>query len=216
MLQALFHAWERRLASVDHRSRRPPVRLGARLDSARTAHRPCGAAGHSSADWVSAVMADTDAFFTPPPTTDYTLGAAVRRRRSAADVSERARHAARREQHRLRAAVSAARSRDRDRRAAVLVLPQWNSDAGGHVGLCEAARDERHDGAPSQPALSRSAHAAGARIAPTTSSAPMSRERCRCAGRRCSMRGARSPGSPPKGTNASASSDRASDRVCRC
>ena len=27
MLQAFFHAWERRLASVDHRSRRPPFRM---------------------------------------------------------------------------------------------------------------------------------------------------------------------------------------------
>ena len=29
------------------------------------------------------------------------------------------------------------RSNAADRRAAVLVLPQWNSDAGGHVGLCK-------------------------------------------------------------------------------
>jgi len=27
-------------------------------------------------DWVSHVMSDTDAFFTPPPTTDYTLQSA--------------------------------------------------------------------------------------------------------------------------------------------
>ena len=34
------------------------------------------------------------------------------------------------------AALPAPRGRREDRRRAVVVLPQWNSDAGGHVGLC--------------------------------------------------------------------------------
>ena len=72
-------------------------------------------------------------------------------------------HAARDEQHRLRRLFPpGGKPSDQDRRAAVLVLPQWNSDAGGHVGLSQAARAERHDGAASQPALSRSADAARA------------------------------------------------------
>ena len=96
-------------------------------------------------DWVSHVMADTDAFFTPPPTTDYTLRPApdgdVLTFPSALD------DAARGEQHGVLPVLSAAErpldeiARERSAgagagRAAVLVLPQWNSDAGGHVGLC--------------------------------------------------------------------------------
>ena len=82
-------------------------------------------------------MADTDAFFTPPPTTRLHARRAARRRRAAADVSERARHAASGEQHGVRARCFPPRDGTAGaRRAAVLVLPQWNSDAGGHVGLC--------------------------------------------------------------------------------
>ncbi len=55
------------------------------------------------------------------------------------------------------AAVDAARSR---RGRAVVVLPQWNSDAGGHVGLSRLLARCRRLGAASQPALSRRAHAA--------------------------------------------------------
>ena len=82
-------------------------------------------------------MADTDAFFTPPPTD----GLRLRRRHATAtgaDVSERVRHAARREQHGLLPLLSrrVKPARTARTRAAVLVLPQWNADAGGHVGLC--------------------------------------------------------------------------------
>ena len=80
MLQALFHAWERRLASVTTDRVVRPFEWG--LDwiphnghRARARRRP-----RCIGDWVSHVMADTDAFFTPPPTTDYTLQPARRRR----------------------------------------------------------------------------------------------------------------------------------------
>jgi hypothetical protein len=95
-------------------------------------------------NWVSSVMADTDAFFALPPTDEYTLRAApdgdlltfpsalvtpheanntvycryFPGRRSADGPPEGGRHG----NHRPRAAV--------------LVLPQWNADPGGHVGLC--------------------------------------------------------------------------------
>ena len=69
MLQAFFHAWERGSRG------RPTIASCARstggsMDSAEriTLDRSPGG-GHAS--WVSSVMADTDAFFTPPPTTDY-------------------------------------------------------------------------------------------------------------------------------------------------
>src|SRR3954470_21835761 len=75
MLQAFFHAWERRLASVTtDRMVRPfewgldwiPDNNGHQVDDPRDALRA----------WVSRIMSDTDAFFTPPPTRDYHIDAA--------------------------------------------------------------------------------------------------------------------------------------------
>ena len=72
MLQAFFHAWERRLASVTKDRVVRPFEWG--LDWVPdNGHRPGGLPADVIGDWVSHVMADTDAFFTPPPTTDYTL-----------------------------------------------------------------------------------------------------------------------------------------------
>ena len=68
MLQALFHAWERRLADAAKDRVVRPFDWG--LDWIRTnGHRPGAAPAEMVADWVSHVMSDTDAFFTPPPTT---------------------------------------------------------------------------------------------------------------------------------------------------
>ena len=81
MLQAFFHAWERRLASVTtDRVVRPfewgldwiPQNRMPRTNRGRR-RRWRNAAADVLRDWVSHVMADTDAFFTPPPTTDYRL-----------------------------------------------------------------------------------------------------------------------------------------------
>jgi hypothetical protein len=74
MLQALFHAWERRLASVTTDRVVRPFEWG--LDwlgqhDTPASPRPANLIG----EWVADVMADTDAFYTPPPTDDYTLGA---------------------------------------------------------------------------------------------------------------------------------------------
>src|SRR5438128_3730521 len=72
MLQVLFHAWERHLADVTTDRVVRPFEWG--LDWIPTnGHRPGAEPAHVIGDWVSGVMADTDAFFTPPPTTDYTL-----------------------------------------------------------------------------------------------------------------------------------------------
>ena len=76
MLQAFFHAWERRLASVTTDRVVRPFEWGLEwLDNSpniATAARP----EDIISNWVARVMADSDAFFTPPPTTDYTLGPA--------------------------------------------------------------------------------------------------------------------------------------------
>ena len=119
MLQVLFHAWERRLASVTTDRVVRPFDWGLDWIPSQRVHGRMRPPAAVLGDWVTRVMADTDAFFTPPPTTDYTLERRVARRRSPADVSERVRHAARGEQHRVRAAVSARGQRtgaDRARR----------------------------------------------------------------------------------------------------
>ena len=76
MLQAFFHAWERRLASVTNDRVVRPFDWGLEWIPAN-GHRPGALPAEVIGDWVSHVMADTDAFFTPPPTSR--LHAASRR-----------------------------------------------------------------------------------------------------------------------------------------
>ena len=72
MLQAFFHAWERRLSDVTTDRVVRPFEWG--LDWVPESEQHAGALPQDVIDgYVSRVMADTDAFFTPPPTTDYTL-----------------------------------------------------------------------------------------------------------------------------------------------
>ena len=82
MLQAFFHAWERQLAAVTTDRVVRPFEWGLDwIPSNACGSRRSGDPRHSSkappdevlGDWVAHVMADTDAFFTPPPTRDYTL-----------------------------------------------------------------------------------------------------------------------------------------------
>jgi hypothetical protein len=164
MLQAIFHAWERQLASVTKDRVVRPFDWG--LDWIPTGPGASrGVHGHGAAapaeilaGWVSEVMADTDAFFTPPPTTDYTFSApsddgdSALTFPSAFATPHRENNTvhcryfpARRTFAGLPAAQTPRRGDGGGRgsagngapRAAVLVLPQWNADPGGHVGLCK-------------------------------------------------------------------------------
>jgi hypothetical protein len=134
MLQVLFHGWERRLAAATTNRVVRPFEWGLDWIPANgSSNRP---AASQLADWVAHVMTDTDAFFTPPPTRDYTLGPA-----SAEGERLLTFPSAFNTPHETNNTVYArlfpprGQQSDQDRRAAVLVLPQWNSDAGGHVGL---------------------------------------------------------------------------------
>ena len=83
MLQTLFHGWERRLASVTTDRVVRPFEWGLDWMAANNGHRDAAHAPLTSLtgrapleqlqEWVAHIMADTDAFFTPPPTRDYTL-----------------------------------------------------------------------------------------------------------------------------------------------
>jgi dienelactone hydrolase len=135
MLQAFFHAWERHLASVSKDRVVRPFEWG--LDWIPQRGFPSDTRPDLIlSDWVSDVMEDTDAFYAVPPTTDYHLdtagddGGQRLQFPSALPTPET-------ENNTVHCRVFPARTRRRQRsRAAVLVLPQWNSDAGGHVGLC--------------------------------------------------------------------------------
>src|ERR1700704_5107505 len=141
MLQAFFHAWERRLASVTKDRVVRPFDWG--LDWVPdNGHLPGTVPAQVIGDWVSHVMADTDAFFTPPPTTDYALRPApdgdLLTFPSAFVTPPDAHNTV---SCRYFPASSTVRLKPdatyRCGRAAVLVMPQWNSDPGGHVGLCK-------------------------------------------------------------------------------
>ena len=131
MLRAIFHAWERHLADVTKDRIVRPFDWGTEWIPPRPAADPSGAVQ----EWVSHVMADTDAFYTPEPTSDYTLT-------TGEDGQLLAFPSAYATPHRENNTVycryfPTTAPQAAAKRAAVLVLPQWNSDAGGHVGLCK-------------------------------------------------------------------------------
>jgi hypothetical protein len=134
MIQHLFHTWERRLAAATTNRVVRPFEWG--LDWIPTNGSSDRPASSQLAEWVDRVMRDSDAFFTPPPTTEYSLGPAApdgERLLTFASAFTTPHDA----NNTVYARLFPARGRNNgiDRRAAVLVLPQWNSDAGGHVGL---------------------------------------------------------------------------------
>ncbi len=133
MLESFFHAWERRLAAATTDRVVRPFDWG--LDwIPRNGHPATHDPVTRVEQWVEGVMADTDAFFTPEPTTHY-----IRRSDPTGDVvlfpsALKTPHV---ENNTVRCRYFPARSALNGRpRSAVIVLPQWNADAGGHVGLC--------------------------------------------------------------------------------
>ena len=96
MLESFFHAWERRLAAVSTDRVVRPFEWG--LDWI-PADRPSSASDVDALDqWISRVMADTDAFFTPPPTREYRVTEAPEST-ALVDLSKCVHDAARRKQH---------------------------------------------------------------------------------------------------------------------
>jgi hypothetical protein len=142
MLSRIFHAWERRLADVTKDRVVRPFEWGvdwigsdARHDAAHDAFVEC---------WVEEVMRDTPAFFTAPPTSDYDFTAAAPELQRTGEAGTLRFPSALVTPHDENNMVSGrwfpARDEQptghrRGRGRAVIVLPQWNSDAGGHIGL---------------------------------------------------------------------------------
>lgn len=134
MIQSFFHAWERRLAAAATDRVVRPFDWG--VDWADPSAGASEAPEALLRRWVAGVMADSSAFYTSEPTNAYRLGAPDDRgeRQLTYPTAFETPHA---ENNTVYGRFVPARRTRRDKpRAAVLVLPQWNSDEGGHVGLC--------------------------------------------------------------------------------
>ena len=128
MLTRVFHAWERRLASVSQDRVVRPFDWGSDWvdGDGRASDLP---AAQVVAQYADRVMSDTDAFYAVAPTSDYERHGDRLSYPSALTTP----HA---ENNVVRARYFPARPAGVRGKRAVVVLPQWNADAGGHAGLC--------------------------------------------------------------------------------
>jgi dienelactone hydrolase len=128
MIARVFHRWEQRLADVSRADRVVrPFEWG--LDwLPNNGSPPQGAPLEIVRHWVDSVMEDTDAFFTPEPTSDYTFTPSSGTLTFPSALTT---------PHRENNLVHARFFPARDKQRAVVVMPQWNADAGGHVGLSQ-------------------------------------------------------------------------------
>ncbi len=142
MLAPFFYAWERRLhsRSKDDRTVRP---FDWGLDwLSGNGHAPGSSPEQIIAEWARCALNDSESFFATPTTADYEWEADPATREGSPgtvlfpshittpDTANNTVYARLFPAPRLRGGGE-------DRRRAVLVLPQWNADAGGHVGLCQ-------------------------------------------------------------------------------
>jgi pimeloyl-ACP methyl ester carboxylesterase len=140
MLARIFHAWEYRLASATNNRVIRPFEWG--LDWLPPNGNAVVPPAECLERWVDEVMRDTPAFFSAPPTTAYQYDQApsdVRRTGEDGILRFPSALVTPHEQNNVVVArwfpAHDRRAVGRQPRRAVLVLPQWNSDANGHVGL---------------------------------------------------------------------------------
>jgi hypothetical protein len=127
VLTQVFHRWERRLAAAATDRTVRPFEWGTEWldDSESTAP---ASASERLERWAASMLAESDRFFALDPCPDYelegdrlTFPSAVRTPHHANNI--------------VRARFFPNRTPKGGRRA-VLVLPQWNADVEGHIGLC--------------------------------------------------------------------------------
>jgi dienelactone hydrolase len=137
MISKFFHRWEQRLADVSRAERVVrPFEWGLEwLPS--NGHSPDAPPLDVVRKWVDDVMRDTDAFFTPEPTSDYTFAPASSARAAKGEAGTLTFPSALETPHPENNIVHARFFPARDKRRAVVIMPQWNSDAGGHIGLAQ-------------------------------------------------------------------------------
>lgn len=141
MLAPFFYWWERRLYSRSTDRIVRPFDWG--LDwLASNGHGPDATPDAIVGDWAKAAVGDSDRFFAIPDTCDYQWEAdpACAGGSPGTVVFPSALttpHAANNTVYGRLFPAPRLKGGGEDRRRAVLVLPQWNADADGHVGLCQ-------------------------------------------------------------------------------
>jgi dienelactone hydrolase len=127
VISRIFHNWEHRLATVDTNRVVRPFEWGLDWLGLEPNHADPRARVRA---WAADAMADTDRFYSLPPADDFERQGDVLRFPSAVATPYPANNV-------VRVGVYDAERRPGDtRRRAVVVLPQWNADQTGHVGLC--------------------------------------------------------------------------------
>ena len=127
VLSRVFHRWERRLASVTTDRVVRPFEWGTEwLDDGDAG--PEGSDADRLERWAASKLAESERFFALEPCADYEL----RGGRLTFPSAARTPHT---ENNTVTARFFPAHTA-RGRRRAVVVLPQWNADSEGHVGLC--------------------------------------------------------------------------------
>jgi hypothetical protein len=124
----LFHAWERRLATIDTNRVIRPFEWGLDwLGLDRAAADPLSVVKA----WAGEAVAESDRFFESPPCDAYERHGDELRFPSALSTPYP-------ENDVVRVGLYVPRERRTGQpRRAVVVVPQWNADAGGHVALCQ-------------------------------------------------------------------------------
>ena len=127
MLTRVFHEWERRLASAATDRLVRPFEWGTDWLDDQDAG-PHASAAERLERWAASGLAESDRFFELQPCSEYTVDGDRLKFPSAVRTPHP-------ENNTVTARLFPNPS-PAGRRRAVLVLPQWNADAEGHVGLC--------------------------------------------------------------------------------
>jgi hypothetical protein len=130
MITRVFHNWERRLAAAAENRTVRPFDWGLEwLSGIPGTGAIDGSLPEAEAvrQWSAAAVTRSPEFYAAPDA-DYTLDRNILSYRSAVETPHEANNTVR---ARYFPELSA-----KGRRRAVVVLPQWNADPGGHVGLC--------------------------------------------------------------------------------
>jgi hypothetical protein len=126
LIARVFHRWERRLAAAAENRVVRPFEWG--LEWLEALERDEGDPAERLAEWSSHRVANSSEFFALEPCSEYTLDGS----RLTFPSAVRTPHPENNIVHgRFFPEASA-----QGRRRAVVVLPQWNADAEGHIGLC--------------------------------------------------------------------------------
>lgn len=135
MISNLFHRWEHQLHDVSS-TRRVVRAFEWGLDWVpQNGDSPADPPERIVRHWIDEVMKDTDTFFTPAPTTDYTYRPASPGSTPGGEAGMLTFPSALTTPHVENNTVYGRLFPAQDRKRAVVVMPQWNSDAGGHLGL---------------------------------------------------------------------------------